>query len=344
MKPSISIFILLLAFTACKNTNSESTTMTDEVTNTEVTTQEGNNEVIEDVQVASASNEASETNNSDSKGQKVIDKVAVKNSTKTNPTTVNTPIKVKEETTIKVSDDTKIVKPPLIESAPTVDVEKEPIKQAAASIHDDFDSFLKSYVSNNGKVNYNKINANKSDLDKVIKTLQDNPVQDSWSKNKKLAYWINAYNAFTIKKIVDNYPVKSIKDLNEGKPWDTKFIKIGGSTYSLNNIENDIIRPTFKDARIHFAVNCAAKSCPPLINKAFTEENVNSLLASQTKKFINNDGFNQITNKSISVSKIFDWYKEYFGDLISFINKYSDTKIDSGAKVAYTEYNWSLNN
>jgi len=112
---------------------------------------------------------------------------------------------------------------------------------------------------------------------------------------------------------------------------------------SLNDIENVIIRPTFKDARIHFAVNCAAKSCPPLLNKAYTASNVQSLLESQTKKFVNNAALTTITPDAVTISKIFDWYGEDFGDLITYLNKYSSTKINAGAKVNFMEYDWSLN-
>ena len=127
-----------------------------------------------------------------------------------------------------------------------------------------WNGLLRKYVNSSGKVNYKGFKSDKSKLDAYLKELENNPIQENWSKAKKMAYWINAYNAFTIKLIVDNYPISSITKLHGGKPWDVKWIKLGGQTYSLNNIENDILRPKYKDARIHFAVNCAAKSCPPL--------------------------------------------------------------------------------
>ena len=158
-----------------------------------------------------------------------------------------------------------------------------------------------------------------------------------------MAFWINAYNAFTVKLIVDNYPVASITKLDGGKPWDRKWIKIGDKTYSLNNIENDILRPQFKDARIHFAVNCAAQSCPPLLNKAWTADNLESNFEKQAKAFVNNPKFNTISAKNVKVSKIFDWYKADFGNLIDFLNKYASTNINGNAKVEYVEYDWALN-
>ncbi|MEL7124151.1 MAG: DUF547 domain-containing protein, partial [Bacteroidota bacterium] len=148
----------------------------------------------------------------------------------------------------------------------------------------------------------------------------------------------------TYRIIINNqFYRESITKLHSGKPWDVKWIKLGGKTYSLNNIENDILRPVYKDARIHFAVNCAAKSCPPLLNKAFTASNLNNLLDQQTKKFVNDSSFNQIEATKVSISKIFEWYSVDFPKLIEFINKYSTQKVNTNAKVKYNEYDWKLN-
>ena len=141
--------------------------------------------------------------------------------------------------------------------------------------HEKWDNLLKEFVSNSGKVNYKGIKAVEGKLDDYLQILTENPVQTNWSKNEKMAYWINAYNAFTVKLIVKNYPVSSIMKLHNGKPWDVKWIQLGNKTYSLNEIEHRILRPKYKDARIHFAVNCAAKSCPPLLNRAWKAENLN---------------------------------------------------------------------
>lgn len=210
--------------------------------------------------------------------------------------------------------------------------------------HSAWDKVLRANVSSSGKVNYSGIKAQQAQLDSYLKDLENNPPQSDWSRNEKLAYWINVYNAYTVKLIVKNYPVKSITDLEGGKPWDKKWIKIDGKTYSLNNVENDIIRPRFNEPRIHFAVNCAAQSCPPLLNQAWTADNLNSNLTKQAKAFINNDKFNQISSKSVTVSKIFDWYGKDFGNLISYLNKYSNKQISADATVNYKEYNWGLNN
>lgn len=208
--------------------------------------------------------------------------------------------------------------------------------------HQAFNNLLQKYVSNDGKVNYKGLKNDKAALETYITTLAKQIPNNTWSKNAALAYWINAYNAFTLKLIVDNYPVKSITNLSGGKPWDVKNIELAGKKYSLNNIENDIIRPTYKDARIHFAVNCAAVSCPPLSNTAFTEANINDLLNTRTKNFINSSA-NTITASKIRISKIFDWYKADFEDVPAFINKYSTIKTITNTGIEFNEYNWNLN-
>lgn len=213
-----------------------------------------------------------------------------------------------------------------------------------ATLHDGFDTLLKKHVSSSGKVNYKGLKNDEGKLNSYLQKLEKTNIEKSWSRNKKLAFWINAYNAYTIKLILKNYPVKSIMDLHNGKPWDAKWIKLDQRTLSLNNIENDIIRPKFNEPRIHFAVNCAAKSCPPLLNKAWTANNLNSNFERQTKSFVNNSNYNSITSEKVEVSKIFDWYGKDFGDLKTYLNKYSNTKIASGTSINFKSYNWDLNN
>ena len=208
--------------------------------------------------------------------------------------------------------------------------------------HETFNGMLQKFVSTSGTVNYAGWKKSESDLDKYLTSLAVAIPTSTTPKNEALAYWINTYNAFTIKLILKNYPVVRITDLSGGKPWDIQWITLAGKKYSLNDIENKVIRPTFKEPRIHFAVNCAAKSCPPLANKAFTAANLNSMLEQGTKAFINSN-LNTITASKINLSKIFDWYKEDFGNVISFVNKYATTKVNANATIAYNDYNWALN-
>ncbi|KAA3660845.1 MAG: DUF547 domain-containing protein, partial [Calditrichaeota bacterium] len=143
---------------------------------------------------------------------------------------------------------------------------------AGDDIHASYDMLLKKYVAEDG-VRYEQFHATKSDvkaLNKYVKSLENlNP--RNMQKAEALAYWINLYNATTLKLILDNYPLESIKDIGGllSSPWNKKLVKVNGRELTLNQIENEIIRPEFKDARIHFALNCAAVGCPPLTNSAY---------------------------------------------------------------------------
>lgn len=245
--------------------------------------------------------------------------------------------------------------PVTITPAPDLQVKGEPVAaqqtdtdrseraHTADLSHQAWDKVLRKYVSATGKVNYKGMKAEEAELDAYLDHLENTPVQQDWSRAKKMAYWINAYNAFTVKLILKNYPVSSITKLEGGKPWDVKWIRLGDKTYSLNNIEHDILRPQFKDARIHFAVNCAARSCPPLLNRAWTEENLNDYFDQQAKAFINDPKYNEIRTSEVTLSKIFEWYREDFGNLIDFLNKYSTTSIKENAEISFKEYDWTLN-
>ena len=224
--------------------------------------------------------------------------------------------------------------------------EKSAKNPESNSIHDHqiWDEILKKYVSEKGRVDYAGIKKDRSTLDKYLEQLRENPVQESWTRVERLTYWINAYNAFTVDLIVRNYPLKSIMNLD--KPWDQKFIHLGDRSYSLNEIEHEIVRPTFKDARVHFAFVCAAVSCPKLLNTAYIPDKLDQQLDAQTRFFLNTSGKNQLSPNLVKISKLFDWYGKDFtsqGTLIEFLNMYSDQKISVGAKVAFLEYDWKLN-
>lgn len=209
--------------------------------------------------------------------------------------------------------------------------------------HNIWDGLLKKYVSIDGNVNYKDFKKNANVLNTYIDYLSTQIPSKKWSKQEQLAYYINLYNANTIKLIIDNYPVKSIKDINN--PWSKKHIKIGDKAFSLSEIENDILRK-MDEPRIHFAINCASASCPRLLNTAYNSENVEELLEKATKDFIANSEKNKISKEKIQISKIFKWYKSDFnqkGSLIDYINKYSTEKILPDASISYLEYDWGLN-
>jgi len=216
-----------------------------------------------------------------------------------------------------------------------------PAKPSAPS-HTDWNSLLQKHVTSSGKVNYAGFKKDEAILDAYLAKLAESIPQSDWGRKTSLAYWINTYNAFTVKRILKDYPLKSITDLDGGDPWKVKWITLDGKKYSLNNIEHDIIRPRYKEPRIHFAVNCAATSCPPIPNQAFTPANLNAMLESNTRRFINNPAYNQ-TGGDIKVSKIFDWYGEDFGDLRTYLNKYLKEPIAEGTEIGFKEYDWMLN-
>lgn len=229
-------------------------------------------------------------------------------------------------------------------NAPTPPPTIEDTKPALS--HAIFDGLLRKYVNSSGGVNYSGLKKEEGKLKSYLDLLAQNPPQSSWSKNKEMAYWINLYNAFTIATILKEYPVKSVMDIEGGKVWDKRTIKIGGKSYTLNKIEKDMLLKKFKEPRVHFAVNCAAASCPPLLNKAWTEDNVQRYYNTQAKAFINNSKYNTISAKKLEVSQIFNWYAGDFGGsdkIVPYFQKYSNETIKDGAKVMFKEYDWSLN-
>ncbi len=173
------------------------------------------------------------------------------------------------------------------------------------------------------------------------------------SKKGQLALWINAYNAYTIAEVVKKYP--KIKSVQTASGPDFAFFKVkvatvGGKKYSLNNIENDIIRPTFGDPRIHAAVNCASVSCPPLANFAFTEAKLDAQLDQMMNAFVNDDARNAISAKGVKLSKILEWYGKDFekagGVKAYLLKRLTDPAKKAAlekAKLGFMPYDWNLN-
>jgi len=186
----------------------------------------------------------------------------------------------------KVETKPAVTPPPVVEKpAPKVEEKTIPKPKLPLS-HEAWDALLRKHVSSTGSVNYSGFNGDMGKFQDYLNLLANNPPQSDWARSKTMAYWINAYNAFTVKLIVDNYPLSSIT------AWSKRWIKLGDQTYSLDQIEKEILLKKYKDARVHFAVNCAAKSCPALLNQAWTASNLESNFERQTKKFINNSQFN----------------------------------------------------
>ncbi len=218
-----------------------------------------------------------------------------------------------------------------------------PDTTAPSTLHRGWDALLRRHVSDDGRVNYRGFVADRAALDAYLGALSKNPPAAHWSRAEQMAFWINAYNAFTVGLIASNYPLRSIMDLDSGKTWDVKRIEIGGVKYSLNDIEHQILRAKFGDARIHFALNCAARSCPPLYNRAYMAENLERTLEQRALQFIRNERFNRISPARAEVSRIFDWYAADFGDLRAYLSRYAGVKMAPSAPISFLEYDWRLN-
>lgn len=178
---------------------------------------------------------------------------------------------------------------------------------------------------------------------------------EAYRRSEQMAYWINLYNALTIDLILDNYPVKSIKKVGTGLfssgPWDDDIARIAGKKLTLNDIEHKILRPLWKDPRIHFAVNCASYGCPNLSAKAYTAINIDTLLNKGASDYVNHPRGVRFEDGNLTVSSIFHWYLEDFGGsdqtLIVHLRQYAEPglrqQLDQYQGAVDHEYDWSLN-
>ncbi|OUR94527.1 hypothetical protein A9Q87_02520 [Flavobacteriales bacterium 34_180_T64] len=222
-------------------------------------------------------------------------------------------------------------------------IENQESSSKEAFDHSTWDALLKTYVSEQGNVNYKELKAERSKITNYITELSNNIPKDSWSTNDKMAYWINAYNAMTVDLILRNYPLKSIKDIE--KPWEQRLWKLHNKWYNLDEIEHQILRK-MNDPRIHFGIVCASVSCPKLQNEAFIASKLDDQLTHATRTFLADTNENSLSENSLKLSKIFKWFAKDFkqnGTLIEFLNTYTDITISEQAKKNYKDYNWNLN-
>ena len=205
------------------------------------------------------------------------------------------------------------------------------------------DAFFKANVKN-GRVNYKNIKGDASELDELLDMAKSISVSKD-KANEYQAFWINAYNLSVIKGVVNNYPLKSPLDVS-GFFDKTKY-EIGGTSITLNDIENKLLRGNFpSEPRFHFVLVCAGLGCPPIISAAYKPATLDAQLTKQTTKALNNPKFIQVTKNKVKISQIFEWYKGDFelnGNLTDFINKYKSEKLPEKAKVSYYPYDWTLN-
>ncbi len=250
------------------------------------------------------------------------------------------PVKVDEEV---VNQERDTVIPEKNNVVKEIKEASEKIKPIKTFNHSSWNNLLQKHVSDEGHVNYKNFKSDRKELTNYITYLGAHTPQGSWTKEDKLAYWINAYNAMTIDLILRHYPINSIKDIN--KPWEQRFWKLDEKWYNLNEIEHQILRK-MKEPRIHFAIVCASFSCPKLQNKAFIPSNIDDQLTNATEEFLADKKRNYISQNSLNLSKIFQWFAKDFkqtGSLIDFLNQYSEITISNKAKKNFKDYNWSLN-
>lgn len=248
-------------------------------------------------------------------------------------------------------------------------LETRPVNTARAAAVDAPDALLSDILGDyvrDGRVDYATLSTDPRLDDYVAWLAVTDPDSQFTSDSDRLAFWINAYNAYTLKLICDNYPVTSINDLHFGgkivgtvtkrTAWDHAFAVVGGTTYTLNAIEHEIIRKRFSEPRIHFALVCAAVSCPPLRAEAYTGDRLDAQLTDQARLFLNADDKNRfdLDQRTARLSRIFDWYKSDFGGsdgaVLGFVLPYlpdrirADVEDDPAAwRVEYMSYDWALN-
>jgi hypothetical protein len=240
----------------------------------------------------------------------------------------------------------------------------------AASANTDFDhdhtvwnELLRRYVRNDGAitdVDYAGLSRARSELERYHGLLSEvTPAQyDSWSADKRLAFLINAYNAFTVGLIIDNDPVDSIKDLGGwfSSPWKKRFFDLLGARRHLDDIEHGMIRRQFREPRIHFAVNCAARGCPPLRAEAYVPHRLDTQLEENARIFLNDPRRNRldIERSVLEISAVMKWYREDFEDVYGSLEAFLAPRMTrdpavaaairtGGLRLRVLDYDWSLN-
>jgi len=213
---------------------------------------------------------------------------------------------------------------------------------------------LEAHVTD-GRVDYDGFKRDEAELDRYLAILSGTD-PEALSRSHQFAFYINAYNAFTVKLILTRYPgINSIKEISSffSNAWSRKFIPLNGFNVSLDHIEHDILRPRFKDPRVHFAINCAARSCPPLSDTPYEGETLETRLDEQTRRFINHPKNTFLKDGTLFVSRIFKWFDDDFsGNPLGFIRQHADDALKQALdqasargdiRLEYLHYDWTLN-
>lgn len=232
-----------------------------------------------------------------------------------------------------------------------------PLARAFDHSHVELTGMLRGAVSDEA-VDYRALRANPAALDGYLDRLAAVTAGefDGWAATDRLAFLINLYNAATLRLIVDHYPVKSIRSIGllPGSAWKRDVVRLFGRKVSLDHVEHEIIRKQYRDARVHFALVCAAKGCPPLRAEAYVGVRLNAQLDEQGRAFLGTRAKNRVdvTARTLHLSPLFKWFAGDFeaeaGSVPAFVaaflpNEQSQAVRGGGFTVAYTDYDWSLN-
>ena len=234
-------------------------------------------------------------------------------------------------------------------------------ERSTASIdHAAWDRFLARYVVSDAtglnRVAYDRVSA--ADQDALIRYVQDleGVAISRYRRSEQFAYWVNLYNAVTVRTILENYPVASIRDINDGflspGPWDRKLVRVEGEAVSLNDIESRILRPLWDDPRIHYVINCASVGCPNLETTAYRAGDLEARLDNAARAYINNPRGVRIEDGELIVSSIFAWFRDDFGGsettVLMHLNTYAAAdlkpRLARFGDIDRYEYDWALNN
>jgi len=225
--------------------------------------------------------------------------------------------------------------------------------------HSEWGNLLEKYLTFSNSSGINRFDyaavstADLNSLDSYLTMLQKTDV-GGMDKDEQMAFWINLYNALTVKVILDKFPVNSIKDISlpgsRGGPWKAPLVTVAGVNLSLNDIEHGILRPIWKDKRIHYAVNCASLGCPNLAPKPYIGETLDTMLDNAASDYINHPRGVDRDGRRLRLSSIYNWYKEDFGDrteleahLLQYAGPDTTRKIREASGSIKYGYDWNLN-
>jgi hypothetical protein len=220
-----------------------------------------------------------------------------------------------------------------------------PPPAATSACPAEYAELLKTYVTPEG-VRYAAWHANKADVERLKKVTEFfASTAPPAERNAAFAWHLNAYNAWILNAILAKYPTKGPME-GGSSFFQADRIVISGRKTSFNDLEQKVIRPTFHDPRVHFALNCASRSCPPLQGKPFDPGTLDEDLNRLARAFINNNPVVSKNDQVVRLSKIFDWYADDFGgkgNQAAFINRFREQPLPAGAKFEFMDYDWNLN-